>query len=259
MTMPTRLFAVPSWRIALAFAILFGLYQSAEGVGARLLGNAAVQDTLMILSLLLAWPVGRWLLEWRGFSAYGLEWSRRVPLWLAAGLALSIAVKVGGLAVGMQLGIYIRSAEPAAGLSLAGVGFALLATVVASIAEDIITRGFWWRVGFVSATPLRFVLATSTIYLLNHVFRLSNGPHEWFMLFCLGIAYASAMVRTGSLWAAVGLHWGWNLANALIDGLVSLDGNAALTPILSGVSNLLMALIVLTAPSIWRRTNPAAR
>ena len=32
---------------------------------------------------------------------------------------------------------------------------------------------------------------------------------------CMGLAYAAACWRWRSLWAAVGLHWGWNLANAL--------------------------------------------
>lgn len=250
--MTTQFFSVPAARIAFAFIILFTLYQSAEGVGARLLENAFIQDALMVSAVVAAWPVGKWLLGFRGYAAYALEWRRGAAAWLGAGLVLSLAAKAAAIAVGLQIGAYVRTAEPTPALTVASIGFLLLATFIASIAEDIITRGFWWRVKPVAATAVRFVIASALIYLFNHVFRLSKGPGEWFMLICLGIAYATALARTGSLWAAVGLHWGWNLANGLADGLISIDANPALTPYLSGVTNLAMTLVVLALP-IWKR------
>ena len=211
----------------------------------------------MVSSVVAAWRVGKWILRWRDYAAYVLEWHSRTLLWLVAGVVLSLLGKAAAIAVGLQIGVYIRTAAPTRGLSLANIGVVLLATFIASIAEDIITRGFWWRVKPVAATSGRFVIASALIYLLNHVFRLSNGPREWFMLVCLGIAYATALARTGSLWAAVGLHWGWNLANGLADGLISIDANPALTPYLSGVTNLAMTLIVLALP-IWRPREAAS-
>lgn len=206
----------------------------------------------MISAVVAAWPIGRWLLRWRGYAAYALEWQRGAPLWLSAGLILSLLCKAAAIGVGLQIGAYTRTGSPTPQLTVGSIGLLLVGTFIASIAEDIITRGFWWRVKPIAAATGRFVIASSLIYLLNHVFRLSKGPGEWFMLICLGIAYATALARTGSLWAAVGLHWGWNLANGLADGLVSLDANPALTPYLSGFTNLAMTLIVLWLP-IWKR------
>ena len=250
--MATRFFSVSTARIAIAFLILFTLYQSAEGIGARLLHSAIVQDAFMISAVAAAWPVGRWLLRWRGYAAYALEWQRGAPLWLSAGLTLSLLGKAAAIGVGLQIGAYVETAGPTPPLTIGTIGLLLVGTLIASIAEDILTRGFWWRVRPIAAGVGRFVIASSLIYLLNHVFRLSKGPGEWFMLICLGIAYATALARTNSLWAPVGLHWGWNLANGLVDGLVSLDANPALTPYLSGVTNLAMTLIILWLP-IWRR------
>jgi membrane protease YdiL (CAAX protease family) len=243
--------------MSIAFCILFALYQSAEGVGARLLHSEIVQDAFMVSAVVVAWPVGRWILGWRGYAAYALEWPPSAPLWLGAGVVLSLLGKAAAIAIGLRIGAYIRTAEPVRELSIATIGLMLVATFVASIAEDIITRGFWWRVQPVAATTGRFVMASALIYLLNHVFRLSKGPAEWFMLVCLGVAYATALVRTGSLWAAVGLHWGWNLANGLADGLISVDANPALTPYLSGAINLAMTAVVLALP-IWRRPQAVA-
>ena len=167
-------------------------------------------------------------------------------------MILSLFGKAAAIVIGLQIGAYVQSAAPTPKLTIVTIGFVMIATFIASIAEDIITRGFWWRIRPVAATNGRFVIASALIYLFNHVFRLSNGPGEWFMLICLGIAYATALARTGSLWAAVGLHWGWNLANGLVDGIISIDANPAFTPYLSGVTNLAMALIVLALP-IWDR------
>ena len=69
------------------------------------------------------------------------------------------------------------------------------------------------------------------------------------MLFCFGVAYASAMLRSGSLWPAVGLHWGWNLSNALFGAMlpvVVVDHPRAQW--LWGVVNLAMAVVVLVYP-----------
>lgn len=63
--------------------------------------------------------------------------------------------------------------------------------------------GHWLR-GSVAArwTRWRFIVITSAAYVANHIFRLALGPLEWLMLFAFGCAYAAALVRSGSLWAA---------------------------------------------------------
>jgi membrane protease YdiL (CAAX protease family) len=84
------------------------------------------------------------------------------------------------------------------------------------------------------------------MYVLNHVYRLANGPLEWLSLACFGLSCATALWRTGTLWAAVGLHWGWNLGNAVADHVLPLDVAApAQAPLLSASMHLLMLVLVL--------------
>jgi membrane protease YdiL (CAAX protease family) len=128
------------------------------------------------------------------------------------------------------------------------VALALLSTFVPSIAEDIIRRGFWWRVPGSALRGTTFVVVTSTIYVLNHVYRLGNGPSEWLMLFCFGLTYALAVTRTGSLWAAVGVRWGWNLANALLGTFATVDTISEHAPLLSAAAHLLRAALILLLP-----------
>lgn len=95
-----------------------------------------------------------------------------------------------------------------------------------------------------------FVLASSAIYVLNHIYRLVDGPLAWLTLFCFGLAYAAALWRSGSLWAAVGLHWGWNLGNGGVDAVMpAVVADARLAPVLSIGAHLLMLLLVLAVPT----------
>lgn len=242
-----------------AFAILFALYQSAEGVGDLLLHSFAVQAALMTAMVLAAWPVGRWLLGARGYDAYALEPRRGALAWLIGGGTLAIAAKAAALAVGLRLGAY-TVADSGFGLP-AGSGLALViagaaaVTFIPSIAEDILTRGFWWRQSNPAWRGVGFVFGSSLIYVLNHVYRLADGPGVWVMLFCFGTAYAAALARSGSLWAAVGLHWGWNFANTVLDAAPGLSGDARLTPWISATVHLVLTAIIVLIP-VARSSRP---
>ena len=208
---PTRM------RAALGFLCLFLLYQSAEGIGQRLLHSFPIQAGLMLACVLAAWPVSRWL-GFRGLRAYSLPWRPGAMAWLPAFLLLAVGLKLAALHAGMALGIYATdgTATSAAAL-LRALPMLMLSTFVPSIAEDILTRGFPYRAaGIRWRRATTFVACSSLLYVLNHIYRLSLGPTEWLLLFVYGATYATALWRTGSLWPAVGLHWGWNLGNELM-------------------------------------------
>jgi membrane protease YdiL (CAAX protease family) len=190
-----------------AFVVLFVCYQAPEGFRMPL---------LMLAFLPIAWLVARALGLGMG-SAYALEWNRGAALYLAVGFALTVLAKLVALWIGTSIGIYtfVPGHLPPAEI-FEGLAWIALSTFVPSIAEDILTRGFWARVPAWQWTAWRFVLFTSVAYVLNHIYRLGNGPTEWLMLSCFGLAYATALWRTGSLWAAVGLHWGWNFAGSAL-------------------------------------------
>lgn len=238
-------------RLVVGFLILWTLYQSAEGVGGLLLHSGAAQGLLMIAAVLAAWPVGRWL-GYRGYDAFGLDLKATSGRLVIGGLLLMGAVRLAAAFWGVGAGVYALGAPPITplGLPLAGaVAGAALATFVPSIAEDMLTRGFWLKASRIGWSGPAFVLATSAIYVLNHIFRLGEGPVEWLRLFCFGLAYGCAAWRWRNLWAAVGLHWGWNLTNVLIDAFITLDAvRPGLTPWLSAGAHLATAAIILLWP-----------
>lgn len=185
----------------LAFIVLFVAYHAPYTLDTPL---------LMLAFLPIAWWVARKLGHRMG-TAYALEWNCKVALLLIGGFALAVLAKVGALLVGTELGIYAQVQRPPTDL-WQEFAWVTLSTFFPSIAEDVVTRGFWARLPGWQWTAWRFVMFSSLVYVLNHIYRLGNGPTEWLMLFCYGFAYATAFWRTGTLWAAVGLHWGWNFA-----------------------------------------------
>ena len=70
MTEPQRRNSWP--RVVVAFAAMFAVYQASEGLQTVIAPGNPLGPALMLLALLIAWPLGRWL-GWRGYDAFGLE------------------------------------------------------------------------------------------------------------------------------------------------------------------------------------------
>lgn len=235
-------------RLGLAFLVLFAIYQSAEGLGARLLHSFPVQAGLMVAAVLLAWPIGRWL-GYRGYDAYGLDLKPRSFALLGAMLALAFAAKAVAIAWGVDQGIYTLAPAPALAPSL--IAFAALATFVPSIAEDILTRGFFLRAANPGWGARAFVIGSAAVFVLNHIYRFDAGWSEQARLFAVGLAYAAAAWRWQTLWAAVGLHWGYNFANEILGAFV-VTADAEATRWLTAAVHLGLLVLVLLVPSADR-------
>ncbi len=201
-------------RRLLAFAMLFIAYQVPEGIGGHLLHDFPVQAALLLAFFPVAWLVARYVLGMGFARAYALDHPTMDWRWLPAMLALALAAKALAVLAGLHLGVYAAASGPGgvapsiAWVTLASVAFT---TAFPSLAEDIVARGYWFRQWPRLGSGIGFVLFSAGYFVLNHVYRLGNGPMEWLMLFVFGLAYAAALARTGTLWAAFGLHWGWNI------------------------------------------------
>lgn len=228
-------------RVILGFLLLFGVYQTSEGLQTVFAPGNPLGPGLMLLALVLAWPIGRWI-DGRGFAAFGLVRSRWIG-YLAGGFLLAGIAKLAAEAFALESGI--EALSPQVAVPLASLAIAAITTFIPSLVEDILTRGFLLRY---TPKPLGFwlyVLASAALYTANHMWRFDWGLSEQIRLFCLGLAYAAAAWRFRSLWAAVGLHWGWNFSNALLSqawpGAVTNVDGARLT---SAAVHLLVFFIV---------------
>lgn len=245
--------AIDRKRVVIAFVVLLALYHAAEGLGGHAFHSQTISGAFLIAMLALAWPLGRWL-GFKGYDAYALEWRRSAPLLVSGGLVLSLLLKYVAVCVGMALGVYLaRPSETAAAAAMSFAStlpLALVVTFIPSIAEDLLTRGLPFRAAGLARVPWAFVVVSALIYMLNHAYRLGQGPGQWVMLFCFGLAYATAVVRSGHLWLAVGLHWGWNLANQLIDTVLPYEiASPTWSPLLSAAAHVVMLGMLFIIPT----------
>nr|WP_166181018.1 type II CAAX endopeptidase family protein [Altererythrobacter segetis] len=242
-------------RIGIAFVLLFAVYQISEGLQTIIAPASPAGPALMVLTLLLAWPLGRWL-GWRGYDAYGLDLQSRSFAILGAGMLIAAVAFLTSRSLGTAMGIY--SATSAVAASSGVIAFALVSTFIPSVAEDILTRGFLLRTLPVKLTAVSYVVLSALLYTANHVWRFDWGISEQVRLFCLGLAYGAAAWRWRNLWAAVALHWGWNLSNVLVEQLMPADNlSIDAARYLSAAVNLAMLgiVVLLPRPSELRETS----
>jgi len=245
-------------RTTVAFVLLFGVYQASEGLQTIFARTSFLGPALMILAMLLAWPLGRWL-GWRGYDAYGLDLQPRSFALLGAGMLIASLAFLGSRSLGTALGFY-SAPSGAAAASVGIIGFAVISTFVPSITEDILTRGFLLRTFPVQLKAVSFVVLSALLYTANHVWRFDWGISEQVRLFCLGLAYGAAAWRWRNLWGAVALHWGWNLTNVLVDQLMPIQtlGTDAARYLSAGVNLAMLAIVVLLPRSPKARDAEAA-
>ena len=204
-----------------AVSILAISYLVAETVEAEYTGIPLLVGMLLVQ---LALPLTVWIfvvlrrnVRW---SALGL-WRR--PAWKDAGwgvavLILEIAAQVVYYAILERAGVDTEDLSPPPFVEAGSeylIGLAILAVVVAPVAEELFFRAFvfaglagrwgpWWAAG-----------VSSLLFMAAHVEPLSFPP-----LFVLGLMLAWLYHRTRALWAPMLVHF---LNNAIAVGVLLAD------------------------------------
>ncbi|WNG34215.1 CPBP family intramembrane metalloprotease [Archangium violaceum] len=171
----------------------------------------------------LAHAVGRWT-GVGGLGALGLAphrgWARNLGL----GFVFCSALWALKYVVLWALGAFqIEGARPAGEIS-GLVLQAALAMFLSSATDDVLVRGYLVRhlSGVLSAGAL--VAFTTFVYVINHAWYVHLTLESSLYLGLLGVMFSLALVRTGSLWLSIGLHWGGNVVYRLYDGFDAQGG-----------------------------------
>ena len=189
----------------LGFLILFVVYHFPEFFSAFW-----IMATFKIGFLIVAFILAR-LQGWKSFGGYGLSFSPKWSFNLMKGLLMGLLFFGLSVFISIKLG-YEQIAEISSFKSaIYQLPIILLMTAIPSIAEDILTRGYLYG-HLKSLKPVVWILLSSSVYVLNHIWRLDDGPAVLIYLFILGVVLASAVWVTKSLWLAFGIHWGANIA-----------------------------------------------
>jgi hypothetical protein len=204
------------WRWTLLRLVLF----VALGLGLTMLVGLMVPSGLVggSLALLVGTLVAGWaLLAWEGRppGSLGLVVDAGAPAELARGLALGVAAAalvVAGIALAGGVR-WTREAGTLAGFALGGLGL-LAGLALPAAAEEVALRGYLLQAaarGFGQGPAL---VGTSILFALLHAANPEVGVAGLMGIAAAGVLLGALVLRTGSLWWAVGAHLGWNWALA---------------------------------------------
>ncbi|MEZ5402833.1 MAG: CPBP family intramembrane glutamic endopeptidase [Bryobacteraceae bacterium] len=140
----------------------------------------------------------------------GLHWNQ------ASASNLLYGTAAGAAAVLLVLGPALATGAAhwkAAGDSAAGIGsfvFVTLVLLFGVVGEEMLFRGYGFQVLVPVFGPAATLLPMSVIFAAAHA---GNQNVSWLGLintFAWGILLGAAVLRSGDLWLAIGLHFGWN-------------------------------------------------
>jgi len=226
----------------IGFLVLFFIYHFPEYFSAFW-----IMATFKIGFLIVAFILSR-LQGWKGLGGYGLGFMEKWISNLSKGLLIGLFFFSLYVFVSIKLG-YEEITEISSLKSIINqLPMILLMTAIPSIAEDLLTRGYLYA-HLKHMKPFGWILLSSLVYVLNHIWRLNDGPAVLTYLFILGLVLAFAVWITKSLWLAFGIHWGANIAfessHSIIHkiDLVQHDGTTWLLAITWGILFLLLVIL----------------
>lgn len=234
-----------SLKAAISFVILFALYHAAEYM-IMFKNDILFFFVFQFLFFFSAALLGKWY-SGNGLSAWGLDFSRKVAKVLLPGIILGILLYAIPYFISLALGIEaIANVPPVDAIILSSLPFAF-GVLFTSFSEDILTRGIVYAHFNRKLKPVFLILLSATIYLLNHIYRLAEGPEALIYIFLLGIVFMIPVLHTRALWLTGTMHWAGNLFFYVSHNVITTtDGDSALS------SNYLFAICLLIfIPVIW--------
>jgi membrane protease YdiL (CAAX protease family) len=196
--------------------------------------------------------------------------ARRSPRLFAMGIVLSLIAVVLFVAVAISAGVVqIRVTGSAPWRMVFYLLLALVGGFALVVQEELLFRGYLFRTLEVSLNRPVAVVATSVLFGLFHLTMAHASLLGIVNIFLMGCLLALVCVQSGSLWSAIGGHFGWNFLlycfNFPVSGArypnpflaleykrYSLIGGSAFGPEDSAVVTVLLALALVGA-LMWLR------
>lgn len=232
--LPTRILRTPDGRVRAPWRlVVFGLLFYGLLVGAALLWSATVQSPgtrsallaqgfITLAAALGAGILSLRLMDGRSGGALGFAPGEGVVRETFGGVAVGTGMLLL-VAVGLLLGGLLRFRPDVGGPgALAGeLGLAFLALAVPAAAEEALFRGYPFQVLVEMLGPVAATVLASGLFALAHANNPDVGLLALVNIFLAGVLLSAVYLRSRSLWAATGVHLGWNWAMAGLDLPVS--------------------------------------
>jgi len=208
--------------LVVVLAVVFGLQPLIRGRVSDALGLIALSSALVVSYVAgVRWIERRQaseLIAAAGFTEF------------AAGLALGLALFTTLMLLLWMFGAY----RPSGWGGVAPLAGGLLLALLAAILEEIVFRGFLFRLSAKLLGTWGALALTSALFGAAHSFNpgATVGSSVAIALEA-GVLLAAAYALTQRLWLPIGLHLGWNFAEASVFGM-SVSGGKAKSSLIAG-------------------------
>jgi membrane protease YdiL (CAAX protease family) len=204
------------WALERPFGFIARTLHLAEGLSPA---NIALWETESFLIALVCTAIFAWY-EGRRVDSYGLPFNQALSARTWEGALVGV-VMAGAVALGMYLlgGMQIRGLETTGTVLVLSALAWLGANICIGLAEEFLYRSYllqtlWKSIGF---WPGAFVIALG--FAADHYF-FKTGENVWdvITLISLSLMVSYSVVRTGTLWFAVGFHVAFDYMQLFVIG-----------------------------------------
>lgn len=195
-------------------AILFFIYHIPE-----LYDSFLLMAVCKIGIIPVAFLIARWQ-GWKGLGGFGLTLEKASFINLLSGLILAFCYYLVNEGITVALGWEKTAQWPSFITILQLLPQLIIMTVFPSLAEDILTRGYLFAHLQTRLSSVVLVFVSASFFVLNHIWRLTDGADVLTYLFLMGLLLAWIVNRTKSLWMAFGIHWGFNMGFEFVNSLL---------------------------------------
>ncbi|OKL40215.1 CPBP family intramembrane glutamic endopeptidase [Pontibacter flavimaris] len=170
----------------------------------------------------LAFLVSRYLLKLQGIASLGLERHRGWLQNLGVGFLIGFSVYALKYWSFYKFGKFEVAGLHDLSFILPMLAQALLAMFFSSILNDITIRGYWFACFKRRQLLTWYVFTATLLYALDDIWNAGFDPSNVVFSALLGASFAYTVLKTGSIWMSLGLHWGGNMMYRVMYGF---DGN----------------------------------
>lgn len=190
-----------------------------------------LNSVVWILYALAFFPLAHFIVKLtglNGLNALGLKfhsgWKRNLIIGYAIGFIFWI---------GLELIFYSSTTFSIVGIKGLGAGTffmlqALVGLFLGSLINDIIVRGYVIAHLKNKVNFLSLLLISAFIYALDDLWYEGFSIHNTIFSIVLGLSLGYVFLKSGSIWATTGIHWGLNIVYCIFYGIPGRESDKGL-------------------------------
>ncbi|WP_347156492.1 CPBP family intramembrane glutamic endopeptidase [Pontibacter chitinilyticus] len=167
---------------------------------------------------MVAFLLGRYVLRLQGLASFGLQrhigWGSNLAIGFILGFSIWALKNVAYYAMG-KFEVTGMMDTSYIGVLL---GQALMGMFLASAINDLMIRGYWFAFCKRENFMKWYLLIATVLYALDDSWNEGFDLMNLVFSAILGLSLAYTVLKTGSIWMTIGIHWGGNVLYRMMSG-----------------------------------------